>query len=293
MLINFPSISLRTVTLFLAVGLLVSLVPEHVAQGQTKSKNRRDERMENERVEKARKELSQTKSEIEKLQTELNQKSRVYTLARGSFLRLKKKSDEAMEAAEERVGAPLGIPEQMKAFREASIRYQEKINGLIEKLKQDEDYSSVVLRLQECEELLDKGVQPKDGSPMTASEIDDLENAIAIDRKKLQSIEDKAIAADSEATEAKGQRDRKHVELQALRSKLNGKEVANDPKYKAAKAESDKALKKMQESLSALKKAESNLQKKMLEHGLDYKSYQKARQADASDRNQENRKKAK
>ncbi len=268
---------------FLSMGL--SLIPNTFTWAQSASKNRQDERRENERVEKARKELGKTQTELRKLQGELQQKSQAFAIARGAYLQAKKKTDAALEQAQERVGESLGIPAQMQVMRGASLVLQDKSKEVLEKLKSNTTYAQIAQRLKLAEESLESGLHPESQLPITKSQIDELELSIASDKKELRAIEDAAISADPQAKEARGDLQEAQSKLKEMKSKLSPSRIENDFAYKKAKADSDQALKKMQAASASLQAAELALRKKANEAGVDYQAYMRARQSDAADSN--------
>ncbi len=268
---------------FLSMGL--SLIPNTFIWAQSASKNRQDERRENERVEKARKELGKTQTDLRKLQGELQQKSQAFAIARGAYLQAKKKTDTALEQAQERVGESLGIPAQMQVMRGASLVLQDKSKEVLEKLKSNTTYTQIAERLKLAEESLESGLQPESQLPIAKSQIDELELSIASDKKELRAIEDAAISSDPQTKEARGDLQEAQSKLKEMKSKLSPSRIENDFAYKKAKAESDQALKKMRAASASLQAAELALRKKANEAGVDYQTYMRARQSDAADSN--------
>ena len=256
-----------------------------ICWAQTQAKNRQDERQENQRVDKTRKELGQTQSELRKLQADFQSKSNAFLTARRNYLQSKKKSDSALEQAQERVGESLGIPAQLQVIRGASLMLQDKSKLAIEQLKASESYLSILRRLQSAEAALDSGVDPSSNLPILPSQLDSLESSIAADQKSLFALEQAAIAADPVSREAKEDLDLAQKQLKEMKSKLSPSRIENDFAYKKAKSDTDQALKKMQAASSSLKQTEIALQKKASELGSDYRDYMKAKQADAADPN--------
>lgn len=273
-----------------SAALMLALVPisyptGHV-WGQSRTKDRQDERRENERVEKNRRELTQSQSEVKKLQLELQQKSNAFVAARGAYLRAKKRADEALEHAEERVGATLGIPEQMQVVRQASLDFQSMTKSALETLRQSEAYVAISKRHEEAEEALGTGILPNTDTLITSSEHENLEQSIARDKQAMKAMEDAAISEDPDASKAAKILADAQAKMHELKGKLSPSRIQTDFAYKQAKAEQDKAFKKMQTASDAFKKTETALQRKANELGMDYKSYLRAKQSDAIDKNQ-------
>ncbi|MFN6401012.1 MAG: hypothetical protein ACK449_14045 [Planctomycetota bacterium] len=256
-----------------------------ICWAQTQAKNRQDERQENQRVDKTRKELGQTQSELRKLQADLQNKSNAFLTARRNYLQSKKKSDSALEQAQERVGESLGIPAQLQVIRGTSLTLQDKSKLAIEQLKASESYLSILRRLQSAEAALDSGVDPSSKLPMLPSQLEALESTIATDQKSLFAMEQAAIAADPVSREAKEDLDLAQKQLKEMKSKLSPTRIENDFAYKKAKSDTLEALKKMQAASNSLQQTQIALQKKANEVGSDYRDYLKAKQADAADPN--------
>jgi len=271
------------ISVLFSIGLC--LIANPIGWAQTSSKNRQDERRENERVDKARKELGKTQTELRKLQADLQQKSRAFGTARGAYLQAKKTTDAALEQAQERVGESLGIPAQMQVMRGASLILQDKSKEVLEKLKSNTTYAQIVQRLKLAEESLESGLHPSTQLPLGKSQIDEYELSIASDKKELRAIEDAAISTDPQAKEARGDLQEAQSKLKEMKSKLSPSRIENDFAYKKAKADSDQALKKMQAASASLQAAELALRKKANEAGVDYQAYMRAKQADAADSN--------
>lgn len=280
----------RTRRILFLITTLFSCIPESglllpEVYGQTSAKNRQDEKRENDRVEKARKELSQTQSELKKLQGEVQQKSKAFLAARGTFLQAKKKSDEALEQAEERVGESLGIPAQMQVIKGASLILQDQTREVLSKLTLSSSYTEIANRLKASEESLKNGIDPDTRVPIVSSRFEEIEKSIVADKRGLKAMEDAAIEADPQSREAKQDLEDAQAKLKAMKSKLSPSRIENDFAYKKAKTATEQAFKKMQSASTSLKQAELALQKKANEVGSDYQSYMKARQADAADPN--------
>ena len=187
-----------------------------ICWAQTQAKNRQDERQENQRVDKTRKELGQTQSELRKLQADFQSKSNAFLTARRNYLQSKKKSDSALEQAQERVGESLGIPAQLQVIRGASLMLQDKSKLAIEQLKASQSYLSILRRLQSAEAALDSGVDPSSNLPILPSQIESLESSIAADQKSLFALEQAAIAADPVSREAKEDLDLAQKQLKEI-----------------------------------------------------------------------------
>jgi hypothetical protein len=193
------------------LSFVLCLIANPNAWAQSASRNRQDEKRENQRVDKARKELGQTQAELRKLQGELQQKAQAFATARGAYMQSKKKTDAALEQAQERVGESLGIPAQMQVMRGASLILQDKTKEVLEKLKSNTTYSQIAQRLKVAEESLESGLNPATQSPLLKSQVDEIEISIASDKKELRAIEDAAVSADPQAKEAR-------ADLQAAQS---------------------------------------------------------------------------
>jgi hypothetical protein len=200
-------------------------------------------------------------------------------------LQAKKKTDTALEQAQERVGESLGIPAQMQVMRGASLVLQDKSKEVLEKLKSNTTYTQIAERHKLAEESLESGLHPESQLPIAKSQIDELELSIASDKKELRAIEDAAISADPQTKEARGDLQEAQSKLKEMKSKLSPSRIENNFAYKKAKAESDQALKKMQGASASLQAAELALRKKANEAGVDYQTYMRARQSDAADSN--------
>jgi len=265
--------------------LVMLLACTPVSFAQSTAKDRQDEKREDERVEKARKELSQTQAELKKLQDQLQQRSKAFVAARAAFIQSKKKSEETLEDAQQRVGETLGIPAQMQVIRGASLLFQDKTKGVLEKLKSTAKYAEIDGRINTSEEALKNGIHPVTQLTILSDQIEEIEAQMAIDKKSLRTLEDEAIAADPEARIAKQDLDEALEQLRQMKSKLSPARIDNDFAYKKAKSDTDQALKKMQTASAGLKQAEAAMKKKASEVGADYQAYMKAKQADAADSN--------
>lgn len=283
-----PSIPFQAIALMVAI---LALRNAPTALGQTGAKNRQDERRENEQVEKSRRELSQTQSELKKLHSEMEQKSRAFIDARIDFLTAKKKSEAAMEEAEERLGNAIGLPEQMQTVRRLSIAYQEKAKFVVDRIQHSDAYQTIVEKVTILEEGLSTGIHPETEQWILTDSIDDLESSLANLKKELQAMEEAAVNADPAANVAFTAWKEAVARKNELKHKLDASLIDNDPAYKKAKTECDTALRKMKGASDAMKKVEIALHRKAAELGDDQRSYLKAKQADAADPNRTNNKK--
>lgn len=283
-----PSIPFQAIALMVAI---LSLRNAPTALGQTGAKNRQDERRENEQVEKSRRELSQTQSELKKLHSEMEQKSRAFIDARIDFLTAKKKSEAAMEEAEERLGNAIGLPEQMQTVRRLSIAYQEKAKFVVDRIQHSDAYQTIVEKVTILEDGLSTGIHPETEQWILTDSIDDLESSLANLKKELQAMEEAAVNADPAANVAFTAWKEAVARKNELKRKLDASLIDNDPAYKKAKTECDTALRKMKGASDAMKKVEIALHRKAAELGDDQRSYLKAKQADAADPNRTNNKK--
>ncbi|MFM7929594.1 MAG: hypothetical protein ACKO9Q_17960, partial [Pirellula sp.] len=146
----------------------------------------------------------------------------------GAYLQAKKKTDAALEQAQERVGESLGIPAQMQVMRGASLILQDKTKEVHEKLNSNTTYTQIAERLKQAEESIENGLDPTTQVTLGKSQVDELELSIASDKKELRAIEDAAISTDPQAMEARRDLQEAQSKLKEMKSKLSPSRIEND-----------------------------------------------------------------
>lgn len=271
-----------------ATLLLLIFLSSGVVLAQSDSKNRKDEKKENQRVEQTRREWSQSQSELKKLQDEWEGKYQTLLSVRKDYLQAKRNLELAKERAEEHLGKELGIREKMEVARQAGTEYREQSQTILDQVRASSDWKKMSKQIEAIEEALSLGIDPSTELPMSSEDLEALEKKLEIEKSHLQSIEDNAIAQAPEALASREAWQAAQNEVNAIRQRLNADEVDSSPDCKRAKSALEQASRKLQSASLALNRATIAVQKKARELGSDYAAFLKARKADRADSNRQN-----
>jgi hypothetical protein len=256
-----------------------------IALAQSDSKNRKDEKKENQRVEQTRREWSQSQTELRKLQVEWEDKYQSVLSARRDYLQAKRNLELAREWTEEQLGEKLGIREQMEVTRKAGEAFLIQSQTILDRVRASSDWRNKSERIEAIDKALKLGIDPSTNLPMSSDDLESIERELATEKRLLQKIEDAAIALDPKTLASKEKWQAAQNKLEAIRQKLDPDEVDSSPECYRAKSELEQASKEVQSASLDLNRASVAVQKKARELGSDYTAFLKARRADQSDRN--------
>jgi len=260
------------------------------SSSQSPSKNRKDEQRENQRVNKAQRELSQTRSELNDLQDSWEKEYRNFLSVRGKFLQLKKVSENTEQEAESRLGEQLGIPAQLLAVKQKGEQFRQASAMVLDSLKSQLPWKAIDEQIDQLDKAIESGLHPVRNSPMSSNEIEDLEQTLRDKKQELNLIEQNALQESPATRELKSDFESAQKKLVELREKLDPKKIEQDSKVKKSRAELDVAYKSLRDRSNSLDRARIAVERKANELGRDYQEFLKARQADAADKNQTKKK---
>lgn len=260
---------------------------ERIAQAQKGSSPQQDERRENERVAKAERALTEIKKELSAIQKELRSEMGNLEKAKSALPLLKKKSRDAREEAEDRLGVKLGIPEALAKVRQAGTALEEIAVVIRERLHKSPTWihaKDAADQAKKARELL------LDDIENVGNNIDDKLKDLAVVMHKPLELENEAIAKDSIAIEATKQLSVVQLELEKKRKLLPSGEVEKDRKVLQSVVEIEKKEKEIDSIETKLRKV-GNEANKIQRRFVDAQvSLQKAKAADAADSNRPKKK---
>lgn len=258
---------------------------------QSGSQNRKDEQRENRRVSNAQREWNQTRGELNRVQDSWEKEYRAFLSARGEFLRRKKANDKIEQDAEARLGEQLGIPAQLDVVKQKGETLRQSSKQVLASLKGHPFWKETHEQVQKLETAIDSGIHPSRNTPMTVSDVEELEQTLRKRKRELTEFEQKALQDDPTTREHKSEFDAAQSKLKELRAKLDPQKIERDFLVKKSRTELEAALKTMRSRSTSLEKASLAVERKAKELGQDYQEFLKARQADAADNNRTPKKK--
>jgi len=275
-----------------AVTLLLVYFPfNSYSLAQSPSKNRKDEQRENQRVNRAQRELSQTRGELHALQESWEKEYRNFLSARGKFLQLKKVSEKVEQETESRLGEQLGLPTQLLVVKQKGDAFRQAAREVLDSLKSQPTWKAINEQIGQFDNAIDSGLHPVRNSPMSSDEIDQLEQSLREKKQELNLVEQNALQESPTTRDLKSDLENAQKKLADLRGKIDPKKIEQDSRVKKSRAELEAALKSMRACSNSLDRARIAVERKANELGQDYQEFLKARQADAKDKNQTKKKK--
>lgn len=282
----------QTVVNFLfLVSLVAACFMSVPALAQKKGSNdRRDEQRENERVQKAEKEVTQSRKALNEFQGDLRTALKQLDDAQDKLVLAKRGLNEAKDSAEAELGAKLGIPEAIAAVNEKRKRFEELSKPILDKLHARPEWKSLetqVAKAKSEREALRENVELEDDE--REKQLKALSEIIA----KPFNVETQAIQADADCMKARKEVDDASAKLVETRKKLSESKIDAHPLVAAAKkkvAEVDKTVASSEKALTAVRSSATKAQRS-LQQALSELS--RAKQADAADSNNSNKGKKK
>jgi hypothetical protein len=250
--------------------------------GQNGNKERQDEKKENERVDKAERAVNETRKELVVVQKELRSQSTQLEKIVHSLGELRKRTREAREDAEDRLGAKIGIPAALSKVRvagatleQSAAKVRKEVHAtnewLLAKAAADQAKETRAAILEDANHIEDENNGPHDA-------------LLKLILKPLE-IENAAIAKDPNSLEGEKHLAQQQSELNKLRKLLPSGQVDRDREVVQALQAVEKKEKELNEMESQFRKSKgeaSKLQKRFVEAQL---SLQRAKAADAADPN--------
>ena len=246
------------------------------------SNDRRDEQRENERVQKAEREVTQARKALNDVQGDLRAALKQLDAAHDKLVLAKRGLNEAKDTAEAELGDKLGIPEAIATVNEKRKRFEELSKPILEKLHARPEWKTLetqVAKAKADRETLRENVELEDDE--REKQLKALSEIIA----KPFNVETQTLQADADCMKARKELDEASAKLLETRKKLSESKIEAHPLVVAAKktvvdvektvASSEKALASTRSSAT---KAQRSLQQALTE-------LSRAKQADADSNN--------
>ena len=245
--------------------------------GQNGNKERQDERKENERVDKAERAGNEARKELVGVQKELRSQSSQLEKLVHSLGELRKRTREAREDAEDRLGAKIGIPAALSKVRVAGATLEQTAAKVRKEVHATNEWLLAKAAADQAKET--RAAMLEDANSI-AYENNGQHDALMKRILKPLEMDNAAIAKDPNSLEAE-----KQTELDKLRKLLPSGQVDKDGAVVQALQAVEKKEKELSEMESQFRKSKgeaSKIQKRVVEAQL---SLQRARAADAADPN--------
>lgn len=273
------------------VSLVAACFTSVPAAAQKKGSNdRRDEQRENERVQKAEKEVTQARKTLNEVQGDLRTALKQLDAAQDKLVLAKRGLNEAKDTAEAELGSKLGIPEAIAAVNEKRKRFEELSKPILDKLHARPEWKTLETQVAKAKaerETLRENVELEDDE--RGKQLKALSEIIS----KPFNVETQAIQADADCMKARKELDDASAKLLETRKKLSESKIDAHPLVVSAKktvTEVDKTVALSEKALattrSSATKAQRSLQQALTE-------LSRAKQADAADSNNGNKGKKK
>ena len=250
--------------------------------GQNGNKERQDERKENERVDKAERAVNATRKELGVVQKELRSQSSQLEKLVHSLGELRKRTREAREDAEERLGAKIGIPAALSKVRVAGATLEQSAAKVRKEVHATNEWMLAKAAADQAKEA--RAAMLEDANSIEYENNGQHDALMKLILKPLE-MENAAIAKDPNTLEAENHLTQQQTELNKLRKLLPSGQVDKDRAVVQALQAVEKKEKELSEMESQFRKSKgeaSKIQKRVVEAHL---SLQRARAADAADPN--------
>lgn len=254
---------------------------------QKSGNDRRDEQRENERVRNAERELTQARKRISELQNDLRSQIRRLDSAQDKLFTSKAKLRDAREAAEAELGAKVGIPECMATVKEKRTNYDELCKPVLDRLHESPEWKKL-----ESEASSAKTALASLRENVELSEEERVQKTKALNDVIFRTFtsENQALQSDVDCVQARKELDAASERLQQMRKKLTPDEVNSHRSVVAASksvSEADKQFSSIEREIANTRSAVAKAQR-VLQQAIS--SLAKAKQADASDKNNRGKK---
>lgn len=271
--------------------LFLGIALSQVAQGQVSlafmgqsqnQKNKQDEKRENQRVEKAKKEVQQNQKELNEIVGDLRRQTSEWQKADAALRAANVDHKRRRETAEEQMGEESGYPKLLRSIRETRVKLDVVSKPIIERIQNGSSWQAAkakadAARIERKRVLEDASLTDN----QQKLKLESLDKTIAQpDLLQLQ-----AIQADPEAQRLQALLDQQLEELEALRKKYPQSKIDTDPQVMKAKetlANAQKSLESEAKSLAALRSKHSKQIARLAAANQELARAQQADQADAN-----------
>lgn len=279
---RLPSLPSIVLIFSLALHVFVSL-----GFAQKSGNDRRDEQRENERVRNAERDVTQARKRISEIQNDLRSQLRRLDSAQDKVSVSNAKLREAREAAEAELGAKLGIPESLAAIKEKRQIYDKLCKPVLDRLHKSPEWKKI-----ESEASAAKTSLASLREDVELSEEERAQKTKALNDVIFQTFnaENQALQANEECVKARKELDEASERLQETRKKLTPDAVNSHRLVIATSksfSEADKQLSSIDREISNTRSAVTKAQR-VLQQAIS--ALAKAKQADASDKNNRGKK---
>jgi chromosome segregation ATPase len=272
---------------FILVFSLILHVSASLGFAQKNGSDRRDEQRENERVRTAERELTQARKRISEFQNDLRSQLRRLDSAQETVSTSKAKLREAREAAEAELGAKIGIPECMATVKEKRTIYDELCKPVLDRL-----YESPEWKKLESEASSAKMALASLREDVELSEEERVQKTKALNDLIFRTFtsENQALQSNLDCVKARKELNEASERLQETRKKLTP-DVVNSHRLVVAASksasEADKQFLSIEREIANTRRAVAKAQR-VLQQAIS--TLAKAKQADASDKNNRGKK---
>jgi hypothetical protein len=250
--------------------------------GQSKAQDRKDEKRENERVKKAEKEVSETKRELAEIQKKLKEKLRSIDAREDGLSKLLRAYRDAVDDAEQEIGASIGIPSAMAKVKENRKKLDEASVPLLAELHATPQWKKL---LQEVEVAKQTKEELHENTEIEDSERDAKLSEIDRLLRKPSEVESNAIQQSPVCKPLQATLSKMVDELDILRKKISKDKVQSHPKVAQVSKRVEEAKKELASQRKELTTIRGNVAKGMKQLANAQAELTKARVADAKDAN--------
>lgn len=250
--------------------------------GQSKAQDRKDEKRENERVKKAEKEVSETKRELAEIQKKLKEKLRSIDAREDGLSKLLRAYRDAVDDAEQEIGASIGIPSAMAKVKENRKKLDEASVPLLAELHATPQWKKL---LQEVEVAKQTKEELHENTEIEDSERDAKLSEIDRLLRKPSEVESNAIQQSPVCKPLQATLSKMVDELDILRKKISKDKVQSHPKVAQVSKRAEEAKKELASQRKELTTIRGNVAKGMKQLANAQAELNKARVADAKDPN--------
>jgi chromosome segregation ATPase len=250
--------------------------------GQSKAQDRKDEQRENERVKKAEKEVSEAKRELSEIEKKLKEKLRSVDAREDGLSKLLRAYRDAVDDAEQEIGASIGIPSALAKVKESRKKLDEASVPVLAELHATPQWKKL---LQEVESAKQKKQELHENAEIEDSERDAKLSEIDRLLRKPSEVESNAIQQSPVCKPLQATLSKMVDELDILRKKISTEKVQSQPKVMQASKKVEEAKKELAAQLKELVTIRGNVAKGRKQLAIAQMELSKARAADAKDAN--------
>lgn len=260
---------------------LAFMPQKFIAQTQNK-KNKQDEKRENERVEKAKKEVQQSQKELNGIIGDLRRQMSNWQKSEAALRAANTDYKRQREEAEEQMDEESGYPLLLRKIRETRVKLDVLSKPIIERVQKGSDWQAAKAKADAA-----KAQRKQVLDDATVTESEQKLKLEALDKEIVQPdrLQTQAIAADADAHKLQTMLDQQLDELEALRKKYPQSKIDSNPmvvKAKETLANSQRSLESEAKSLSAVRAKHNKQVSHLAAANQELVRAQQADQADAN-----------